>query len=63
MSPRSSSEPSASGSAKENLVDEDDPPPSLRNGLPLALWIALGFSVVCIAAGAAVAWLGPRLLH
>jgi hypothetical protein len=44
-------------------LDEDDPPPTLRNGLPLAVWLALAFSAVCIAAGAAVAWLGPRFFH
>ena len=44
-----------------NADDDDPPPPSLRKGLPLALWLALAFSALCVAAGAAVAWLGPTL--
>lgn len=40
--------------------DEDDPAPTLRHGFPVAFWLALGFCAACIAAGAAVAWLGPH---
>jgi hypothetical protein len=39
--------------------EDDDPPPSLRQGFPLTFWLSLGFCALCIAAGAAVAWLGP----
>ena len=38
----------------------DREPPSLRRGFPLVFWLALAFSALCIAAGAAVAWLGPH---
>jgi hypothetical protein len=40
--------------------DDDRPPPSLRRGFPLGVWLALAFSALCILAGVAVAWLGPR---
>ncbi len=40
--------------------DEDDPgarPPGPLLGL--RFWLLIGFAVFCIAAGLAVAWLGP----
>jgi hypothetical protein len=39
---------------------DDDAGPTLRRGFPLAFWLALGFCAACVAAGAAVAWLGPH---
>ena len=43
--------------------EDDKPPPSLRNGFPIMFWLCLAFCALCIAAGAAVAWLGPELTH
>jgi hypothetical protein len=40
--------------------DPDDEPPTLKNGFPLLFWLSLAFCGLCIAAGAAVAWLGPH---
>ena len=40
--------------------DDDKPPRSLKDGFPLAFWLALAFSALCIAAGGAVAWLLPH---
>jgi|KBSSwiStaDraftv2_1062776.scaffolds.fasta_scaffold02013_18 hypothetical protein len=37
---------------------DDKPPPKVFGPL---VWILLAFSAVCVAAGAAVAWLAPRL--
>lgn len=39
--------------------DPDDKPPTLQGGFPLTFWLALAFCGLSIAAGAAVAWLGP----
>jgi hypothetical protein len=43
------------------MKDEDDEPPTLQNGFPVLFWLSLAFCALCIAAGAAVAWLGPLI--
>jgi len=40
--------------------DEDDPRP--RRLLSRWFWLALIFGLACVAAGLALAWLGPKYL-
>ena len=35
--------------------------PTLRHGFPRVFWVMIVFGLTCIAAGAAVGFLGPRL--
>ena len=39
--------------------EPNDPPP--RPLLGLGFWLSLGVGLICVAAGVAFVWLGPRL--